>query len=172
MQNSNHGNIHAKPTRKVGFVLKPHGFQGAVKIELDQTFTPKGFLLIQYNEKYVPFPIENFQTASGIVKLKFANSESEALDLCGRDILDFLENLEKENISDEFFDPAGYTLIDQESKMEYRITSKLNLPGHELLEFRAGNKDCLLPFNPDIIVKIDHKNQTIFALFPEGILDV
>lgn len=161
-------NIHAKPTRKVGFLLRTHGYKGQIKLSLeDDDFDPTEFLLVSINEKFVPYRIENYNEEAGIVKLKGIDSIEAANLIVGKPILDFVIENEGSDV-----DYRAYTLIDSETKKEYRITEIVEMPNQTLIEFRNGFKDTLLPFHPDLIVGIDEEKKTITASFPDGILDL
>ncbi len=161
-------NIHAKPTQKVGFVLKTHGFNGQLKIELDEDFTPQGFLYLSVNDKFVPFLIENFNPNGSIIKLKGFNSVDAVSDLIGLAILSLSEI---NTVSDEP-DFTGYDILDNVSGISYPVTSMVYLPNNTLIEFRVGFKDALVPFHEDIILSINDDDKIIVAEFPDGLLDL
>lgn len=161
-------NIHAKPTRKVGFLLRTHGYKGHIKVSLeDDDFEPSEFLLVSINDKFVPYRIDNYNDDAGIVKLKGIDSIEAANEIVGKPILDFIQ----ENEADAT-DYRAYTLIDSETEKEYRITDIVEMPNQTLIEFRNGFRDTLLPFHPDLILHIDDEKKTITATFPDGILDL
>lgn len=161
-------NIHSKPTQKVGFVLKPHGYAGQLKIELEyDDYTPSEFILLSINDKFVPFKIESFNPDANIIKLFGFDSVDSVAHLVSLPIVELVDEAESDSP-----DIIGYTLIDENSQQQYVITAVLEMPGHNLIEFRVGYKDALLPFHQDIVTRIDHENQTVYAVFPDGILDL
>ena len=161
--------IHSKPTSQVGFVLKPHGFKGQLKITLNEDFQPGPFLLISIHEKFVPFSIEQFNPASGIVKLEGVDDLEHAEELAGLEIIQILDELEVNSIPDLH----DYTLLDlNHPETDYRVIQTIQISTQVLIEFRHGHKDCLIPMHDDIIVSIDHDLKIISAYFPEGILDL
>jgi 16S rRNA processing protein RimM len=159
-------NIHSKPTQKVGVVLKSHGYKGHLKFQCDFDIEDD-FLLLEINQKFVPFEIEGINPQGSIIKLKGIDSETEASCLSGLSILAFSDEIERDELDFE-----GYTLVDLLTNTSYVITNVELIPNNILLEFRNGFKDCLLPFSDGIIVSIDHDTQTIQANFPDGILDL
>lgn len=161
-------NIHAKPTQKVGFVLKTHGFNGQLKIELDEDFIPKDFLYLSVNDKFVPFLIEHFNTNGSIIKLKGFNSVDAVSDLIGLTILSLSESIAD---SDEP-DFTGYEIRDNVTGISYPVTSMVYLPNNTLIEFRVDYKDALVPFHEDIILSINDDEKIIIAEFPDGLLDL
>lgn len=161
-------NIHHKPTRKVGFVLKPHGFNGNFRIALeDDDFVPKEFLFLEINQKFVPYAIQNFNPDSNIIKLKGFDKIEQVEELLGLPIIEILEQSHEEDTG-----IVGYILTDQASGESFEITGISYLPNNTLLEFRKEYKDMLLPFHEDLIIEINHETRTILANFPDGILDL
>jgi 16S rRNA processing protein RimM len=148
-------NIHSKPTKKVGFVLKSHGFNGQIRIHLEDDYIPKDFLFLEINQKFVPFAIQSFDTIDQI---------NELISLPIVEIIDTKPE-ETETI-------IGYSLIDNETGTEYTITDLIEYPGNVLIEFRNGFKDSLIPIHDDFITEINHGEKKIFARFPDGILDL
>ena len=110
-------NIHSKPTQKVGFVLKPHGYKGHLKFQSDFDIEDD-FLLLEINQKFVPFEIEGINPQGSIIKLKGIDSETEASLLSGLSILAFSDEVEREELDFE-----GYTLTDLLSNTSYTITN-------------------------------------------------
>ncbi|MEZ4805663.1 MAG: hypothetical protein R2852_09325 [Bacteroidia bacterium] len=85
-------NIHARPTRQVGFVLKTHGFNGQLKIELEDEYKLSEFILLEINGKFVPFAIQSFNQTSGILKLSDFDSIEDVEDLVSAYSLDLRMN--------------------------------------------------------------------------------
>jgi 16S rRNA processing protein RimM len=151
----------------VGFVLKSHGFNGQIRIHLDDNFIPKEFLFLEINEKYVPFAIQYFNKEASILKLKDFDTIEQINEIISLPILDLVSKPKKEAES-----IIGYTLVNNETGETYPITDIIEYPGNVLIEFRNGYKDSLIPFNEDFISNINHSEQKIFASFPDGILDL
>lgn len=167
MQHSGSHNIHSKPTRKVGFVLKTHGFNGHIRIKTDEDFQPDEFLLIEINGKFVPYKIAHYNANSDIILLDGLNSSDQVEFLCGKSILDFVVEKPKTEI-----DFTQYQIENTLTGEIYNITSVIEMPSQILIEFRVGYKDCLLPFHDDLISDIDHALKLIKAQFPDGLLDL
>ncbi len=163
-------NIHTKPTQKVGFVLKSHGYKGHVKICWDNnpTLTQKKFILIEINEKYVPFKIEEINADKTIVKFRFVDTLEQAAEIENCNILSFSNKNNTEN-EISFLE---YQLIDNKTKASYPIVEIIEMPQQTLIEFQLGYKTALFPYHADLIEKIDHRNKKIIANFPDGLLDI
>lgn len=153
----------------MGFVLKTHGYKGFLKIVIDdEDFEPNDFLLIEINQKFVPFQIESYNPQSDLIKLKGFDSDIAVQDFVSANIL------KMEEISEELtdFDIIGYDLIDIESQKKYPITDLDLIPNNPLIEIRVDYKDCLLPFHEDIILSINHELKLVTAKIPDGLLDL
>ncbi|MDP2176288.1 MAG: hypothetical protein Q8K70_10310 [Bacteroidota bacterium] len=162
-------NIHSKPTNKVGFVLKPHGYKGYFKIVIeDDNYEPDEFLLIEINQKFVPYQIENYQAQSDLIKLKDFDSDSAVKAFMSCAILTFIDETQ---IDDEI-NIIGYELLDTHSNQRFVITNLDLIPNNPLIEFKNGDKDCLLPFQDELILEIDHDNKLVKAIIPNGLLDL
>ena len=160
-------NIHSRPTHQVGFVLKPHGFNGQLKIQLDEDFEPSDCLFIEIHNKFVPFKIKQYNANAGIINLEDINSLEKAEALCNKKILDFISDQPTSSIN-----IIGYTMINHATQEHYAITDLLEYPNNILLECRVGFRDVLIPFHEDFIVNIDHLNKSIEMNFPNGLLDL
>lgn len=161
-------NIHSKPTRKVGFVLKPHGYSGQLRLNTDEDYVPESYLFVSVNDKFVPYEIESYNADANIIKLKGLNTIEQVTELLGLPLLELLEEQDTPSAPDF----TGYTLIDTISGHSYSITGIIEYPGNILLEFRHNYTDCLLPMHPDLITDINHETKTVTAQFPEGLLDL
>ncbi len=164
---SKYNNIHQKPTRQVGFVLKPHGYGGQLRISIDDDYQPQDFLLIEINQKFVPFAIESFNPDACIIKLSDLNSIDSVQNLLNLPIIELIDRVENNTES-----LLGYTLTDSVSGQSFEVTNILEYPGNTLLEFRFGFKDALIPLHEDIVTEINHETKTILARFPDGILEL
>lgn len=162
-------NIHSKPTNKVGFVLKSHGYKGYFKIVIeDDNYEPDKFLFIEINQKFVPYKIESYQAQSDLIKLEDFNSDQAVKEILSCSILQILDD----NIVDDELNIIGYQMYDTVSKQTFEITNLDLIPNNPLIEFINGDKTCLLPFHEDIIIEIDHDSKKVIANIPDGLLDL
>ncbi len=163
-----HQNIHSKPTKKVGFVVKTHGFNGEIKINYSENpIFEKKYIMVSINNKFVPFKISSQKNNFEILKLETVKNIDEANELIGCELLIFKDTEETDEISWE-----DYVLIDSFSQNKYQITKFIENPGNDLLEFRDGYKDYLIPFIQDLISQINHQKKEITMNFPDGILEL
>jgi 16S rRNA processing protein RimM len=162
-------NIHSKPTKKVGFVLKPHGYKGYFKIVIeDDDYEPEEFLFLEINQKFVPYKIENYQAQSDLIKLEGFDSDQSVKEILSCALLQILD---EDNLIEEL-NIIGYQLFDVSSNQTFEITGLDLIPNNPLIEFKNGNKDCLIPFHEDIIIEINHDKKVVTANIPDGLLDL
>lgn len=159
-------NIHSKPTQKVGFVVKTHGFKGQLKLDLIEGYIPKDFLLLSINNKFVPYQIESLNEQANIVKLKDINNEDSANQFVGVDIVDFDDEINND------IDYSQFKLVNLLDNKSYQITNTIEMPSQILVEIRVEYKDVLIPLHQDLGLKIDEDKKQIYLNFPEGILDL
>ncbi|MGZ3866208.1 MAG: ribosome maturation factor RimM, partial [Bacteroidia bacterium] len=69
-------------------------------------------------------------------------------------------------------DLSGYTLNDKEKGDLGKITEVVELPGQKLFSLLISEKEVLLPFIPDLVLKIDHRSKIIYYNAPEGLIDM
>jgi 16S rRNA processing protein RimM len=167
-----YGNIHAKPTRQVCFVVRPHGFEGWIRLQTEQEFSlitqnRNRYLLVELHGQWVPFQVNDFNQQSGICKLDGIDDEKTAEALSGLPIMSFGEN--STEINEEIPELQGYTLI-REGFGEFGTVERvLEMPGHYLLEIKRGDKLLLAPFHEDLVARTDHENKILEMILPDGI---
>lgn len=158
--------IHTKPTHKVGFVLKPHGYNGQITIQTSE-IVDDDFLLIDYNNKWVPFKI--LSKHQNIVKLKDVDTFEMASEISGKDILTFSDNSESKENTDWL---VGYSFIDNCNKKTGSIIQIIELPGHLNALVSVGEKTCQIPIHNDFIIEKNSDAKTLLLNLPSGIFDL
>jgi 16S rRNA processing protein RimM len=165
------GNIHSKPTHKVGFVMKTNGFKGWMRIFLntDATCIPqKGeFLFLNPEGKWVPFLIEDVSDSASLVKLRHIDTVTDANKYIGCDLVEFIDAENHQNIEDTGF--RGYEVFDEKKILKGTVIQLINMPGHDVLEIDCNNQKVLVPFHESLIIDIDDDARTIVLKWPEGL---
>jgi 16S rRNA processing protein RimM len=165
------GNIHSKPTQKVGFVMKTNGYKGWLRVfhyEEASKLPEKGdYLLVNPEGKWVPFLIEDVSDSASLVKLKHLDSDESASFLAGCDILEFSD--ESLEMSSEPTGLEGYDLLDQNGVMKGTILQLIEMPGHEVLEIEFNKENLLVPFHDSLIIEIDDEKKIVWMNWPEGL---
>jgi 16S rRNA processing protein RimM len=169
------GNLHAKPTVKVGFVVKSVGYKGEIKISLENDDFADAIqeletLFIVIDGKWVPYKIENFNEHAWIVKLLHIDSDKEAELLKGNEIHLFEEDLEPSSKSE--LPIIGFIVKDAQQNTIGKITDVTELPGHLLLNVQSENKELLIPFHQTLVISLDENQKILVIEIAEGLLDL
>ena len=166
---------------KIGFTQKPHGIHGELVVrfqeEFYETLEEMPVLLLEIDELLVPYFIsdEGLRFKSGesvIVKFDWINSDKQAKDLCGLSV--FVKEEDVVENEDEFLsgDLIGYKLYDQSLGLIGEISDVTDYSGNILLTVIYKEKECLVPFNEDLLVRFDEELQELEMDLPEGLFSL
>jgi ribosomal 30S subunit maturation factor RimM len=174
--------IHAKPTQKVGFVVKTHGYKGSILLALTPPFDEvqeeilslikeKGFLLLVIDDQWVPYEISEINVLSGIVSLKNIINPDQAESLCGLSFC--LTTDELQPFNDSMSEWKAYSLLNTQGKKVGVIQQIISMPGHTLLNvINDTGKDFLVPFHPELLVSVQDDLKQITLQIPDGLEDL
>jgi len=164
---------------QLGYIVKPHGLQGAVTVYLD-TDNPEAYdtmesVFVQIDQKLVPFFIQEFQLRANqaIVRFEGVNSIQEAELLKGSSLylpLEMLPPLEEGQFY--YHDVINFMIIDESDHAIGRIFNIYEANGNSLFALFHEGQEVLIPIQDDFIKKIDYENQKIYMHLPAGLLDV
>ncbi|MCO6494096.1 MAG: 16S rRNA processing protein RimM [Bacteroidetes bacterium] len=176
MSNRLFGNIHSKPTQKVGFVVKSHGFKGAVRVAIDseivfENIVKSGFLMLVREGRWVPYKIESYNLENESIKLEDMHNEEDTRAISGLDIVVY----EQENTSTETQDYKsiiGYTLFNQDKHKIGTVKEWIQMPMHDLLEVEMEDKSILVPIHESLILNIQQSKREITLQMYEGLTDL
>ncbi|MCT4581578.1 MAG: ribosome maturation factor RimM [Flavobacteriales bacterium] len=165
---------------ELGIITKIHSFKGEVILFLD-TDRPQNYyniehLFLEINKQLVPFFIEKRKvqkTQSLRVKFEGINTEDEALSITNKKAFLPLSSLPQLN-DDQFYyhEIIGFTITDAQNKVVGQIIEVIDNSANRLVSVSINNKEALLPFNDNHILKVDKPNQTIQLEIPEGLLEL
>lgn len=163
----------------VGRIGKPHGYKGAVRIDVSRDLefhkpeknNEPVFLVI--SQKPVPFFYSHWQQAADsiIVHFETIDSEEKARELVGLEVLAPKEWVEE----DDGFTAAAlldYTIEDSELGKLGFISDYMEMPGQTLLTMLYQGREVLIPFVDEIIEAIDPDIKTIYTNLPDGLLEI
>lgn len=166
---------------KIGFTQKPHGIHGELVVrfqeEFYETLEEMPVLLLEIDELLVPYFIsdEGLRFKSGesvIVKFNWVNSDKQAKDLCGLSV--FVKDEDVVETEGEFLpdDLVGYKLYDQSLGLIGEINDVADYSGNLLITVNYNGKECLVPFNEDLLVRFDEELQELEMDLPEGLFSL
>ncbi len=162
---------------EVGKIVKTHGVNGEVIVELDNpailedTTEP---VVLEIEGLRVPFFIEQAKAVSAQrarIQFDCTRTEQRAKTLVGcrvfvsPDLLDDTDN--------EFSSPSalvGFNVIDKQHGNIGAIQSIDNLNINPIIV--VGDKELLIPFHPEFVTKIDFRKRQVKVSIPEGLLNL
>lgn len=160
-----------------GFIVKPHGLKGGLMAKLTvknpRSYTGLDALFLEQRGQLVPYPVESFSVkdSTAYLKLEGIDSAEQAMEL--RSVKLYLPAdmapPESEN------DPAltiGYAVSDESRGVLGPVREIMMAGSQETLVIAHTQTDILVPFVPQMIVKIDHTARTVHTRCPEGLIDM
>jgi len=164
---------------KLGHIVKKHGLKGELSILLDvdypEDYTELESVFVEVNKQLVPFFIEYLQLNGdrGIVKFEDVDDLPVAEQLLKSALYLPAENLPAlEEGQFYYHEVVGYTVVDKSLGELGPISEIFEFPTQDLLGVTYQSKEVLIPINDDIILRINHDNQTMEVNLPNGLVDV
>lgn len=156
----------------VGSVGKTHGTSGEFKLEANQKLKQKEWVMIEFNQKPVPFFMEQCRELvpnEYLVKLRDYNTVEDAQTFIGRNIFYYSTKAvkSKKQIDESII---GYTLIDLTLGNIGILEDIIEMPGQIMFQTTNQLNEVLIPAVDDFIDEIDHEKQTIYLKLPEGLI--
>jgi 16S rRNA processing protein RimM len=164
---------------ELGYVIKPHGLNGAVDIFLDTDF-PGDYknlesVFVHIGQKLVPFFIRTIRINGNkaLVQLEGIDSIDQAEGLKGSKLLLPESMLPELGDKDFYFhELLGFEVTDVQHGMLGIVERFYDYPGQTLLGINHKGKEVLIPINDDIILNLDKEKKLIDVDLPDGLLDV
>ena len=164
-----------KPLAYLGFIKKPHGFKGVVKLQIENSelsLKETEPLMLEINKKPVPFFIEQISKQGNEWQVKFEDIHSvdEAEEITGLSV--FVETDEEFQDDIPVNHAIGFTLHDIHLGDIGIVTNHIERPSQDILEVKGREKTFLVPFVREFITGFDHKKQILYTHLPEGLMDI
>lgn len=164
---------------EIGYILKPHGLNGAVNIRMDadDPMKYKGMesVIVKIGNNLVPFFISTLQIngKKGILELEDVNSIEEANKLNSCPLLLPLELLPKLSGNQFYYhDVIGYKVIDH-GTTELGVIENIFTEGNQdLISMKFQSKEVLIPVTDEIVGHADHSKKEVHVKLPEGLLEI
>ena len=157
--------------KPIGYFSKSHGLKGHLILFTELDFKSKlEVLFIEQGGSQAPFFIEEFKPFNNgfLVKLEGVNDINAATVLKNKEVL----AEEKYTIKEKGFEYEGFTLMD-EIKGEVGVIEGLDgNSANPLLRVIAGEKEILLPYSTEFIIKAVKTKKQLFYKAPEGLIDM
>jgi 16S rRNA processing protein RimM len=162
----------------IGYVLKPHGIKGEVKINpvsprLERFKYLKNIYIDRDSKR--TYSIEHLRISGGFIYLKLhqIGSRDEAEDLRGSELLiDESQLIELED--DEYFihDLIGCVVEDETGKILGSVTDVWQNSSNDIYVVKSKTgKELLLPAIKNVLKSIEIENKKIIVHLLEGLID-
>jgi 16S rRNA processing protein RimM len=69
-------------------------------------------------------------------------------------------------------DLTGYTAYDRQHGELGAVVGFFDIPGNPCLQIAYQGRELMVPFNEDIVVKINSKKRTLETVLPDGLLEI
>ena len=164
---------------EIGYILKPHGLNGAVSIRLDvddaRKYKGMESVIVNIDSNLIPFFISSLQIngKKGILRLQDVTTIEEADELKSCTLLLPLDQLPqlKEN-QFYFHEVIGYKVVDQAKGSLGEIENIFSGGNQDLISMKYKNKEVLIPINDTLVGMADHKKKEVHVNLPEGLLEI
>ena len=162
---------------EVGKIVKTHGVNGEVIVELDNpailedTTEP---VVLEIEGLRVPFFIAQARAVSAQrarVQFDCTHTEQRAKTLVGCKF--FVSPDVFDDIDDEYASPSaivGFTVMDKRHGDIGKVQSVDNLNINPIMV--VGEKQTLIPFHPEFVSKIDFRKRQVRVALPDGLLNL
>lgn len=161
---------------KVGFIIKTHGFEGHLKVAIDEAVSSSlkdiKFLFLDIESMRIPFRVTKMNVHNDyvLVKLEDINSKEDAQLFNGKHIFVERSKVKVEEESELYF-LTGYMVTND--KKQIGIVKDIQEFPHQLMAIvQHGDQDIMIPLHDGFIVNIDQDNKTLELDLPEGLLDL
>ena len=163
----------------LGHIKKVHGFEGAVTVKLEKTFTENipemESVFLEIEGKPVPFLIsESEHPDAGNLILKFEGYDSfeKVNELTGCRVFLSAGEVGKTEGSN-LIDLKGFKVKLHNNRLAGTIREIIENPGQWLISVETEKgKELLIPFHEDFIIKVDKKKKIIKMDLPEGLMEI
>ena len=171
--------MHLDDCFELGHIVKPHGTKGEVQVYLDvdnpDRYRNMESVFLAMDQDLVPFFIESIKNVGKGIAVKFDDVDSveQAEKLRSLKLylpLDFLPKLRP----DQFYyhEIIGFDVVDDKSGVLGKVKEVYLKGNQDLILMIYQNHEILIPVTNDIIKKVDKKNNQLFVILPDGLLDV
>ncbi len=165
---------------ELGKVVKPHSFNGAVKIKITHPASelieiPES-VFIEINKKLIPFFFTDFNPQNGdfaIVSFDDVETQEQARNISGK-LIYLPQEYEpipegKEFYSDEII---GFQVTDKNHGEIGVLQNVMEAPAQDVFEIEhPSGKEILIPVLDNFILEIDRVNKVLKLDAPEGLIE-
>ena len=158
---------------RIGRVLRPHGMQGALRVEPLTDFLDRFQAGAQVFVDGRPLTVASMEQAESALLLRFREigDRTEAEKLAGAYLTLPLTNA-RSLPKDHFyhFELVGMRVVDQSSNQELgKVAEVLTYPANDVLRVTSANGEVLVPMVKAIVLSVDRAARRILVDLPEEV---
>lgn len=163
----------------LGQITKVSDYEGAVTVKLEKIFFENipqmESVFLEIEGRPVPFFISDSEySGAGILKLKFAGYDSveKISEFTGCRV--FLTTVfTGDKHTEDIESLVGFRVLIRGSELLGSVSEVIPNPGQWLLNIvSTKDKDILIPFHEDFIMKIDKKKKILVMDLPDGLTEI
>lgn len=163
----------------VGRIVKTHGIKGEVTLRIDNEDFDEveelNYLLLDVNEKLIPFFIENIGYHSNKAFILFQDvktieAASQLVGIAAYLPLDLLPERE----GNDFYshEVVDFVVVDEDKGELGKVREIIEYPTQSLIQIIKDEKEILIPIHDDIIKEVDREGKKILVKAPAGLIDM
>lgn len=163
----------------IGYILKPHGIRGEVKVEpvspYPERYKQLKTVCIRSGDKQETYSIENVRIANKVVYLKLdkIDTRDAAEKLRNSEVLIEKKELIKPSENEYFIhDLTGCQVSNDDGNLLGKVYEVVQMSSNDVLIIRNNkNNELLIPFIRDVVKKVDIENKQIIVHSLEGLIE-
>jgi 16S rRNA processing protein RimM len=168
-----------KELTDIGFILKPHGYKGDMRIRIHGQVSildaaPRAFFL-QVGAEFIPYFTESYRPtgdSEALIHLEGIQSKEEAARLKGQALFLPSASIQWTEPVIESDPYIGCMAEDLQFGEIGVVDEVLSYPQQELLSIHRDGRQILIPLRPEFIHKLELDQKRILFDLPEGLLDI
>ncbi len=172
------------PLSLIGKILKPHGVKGEMTVQFSPAWSNSKnfrkqkvlFAGIYRGDDPVPFFIDWAETDDkGLGRIKFEdfNRVESIRDLIHKELFVFSELVSKKTeIEIQGHELIGFLVSDSASGDVGVVNEIIENKNQQTLVLKRNDKEILIPFVKDFIIRIEKQKKIILMNIPDGLIDL
>jgi len=164
----------------IGILSKTHGNNGCIVLRLkdikSEQLKKMESLFVIHDGLPVPFFIEDIIVRDDytvILKFDDIDTETDARKVTGMEValpLSLIKSINSVKGNDN--EIIGYSVIDHNKGLIGKVSGIIENTKNPLLTVISADKEILIPFHQDIIIKLNNRRKELFVHAPEGLFDI
>lgn len=164
---------------QLGYIVKPHGIQGALTIYLDtdnpEQYTKMETVYVEFQHKLLPFFIEHLQISGNRANVKFHDIDGIEAASSYKGCALYLPLSMLPPLDDQQFyyhEIVGFSVQEASYGMLGEVTNVYEGHGNDLLAIDYKGNEVLVPIRDEFIIGIDKQAKLMRLDLPDGLIDI